>query len=301
MITALLPIVLAFAAGWWLRRIGRLGAAHADGLLRLVARFGLPALILATVSRLPLKAELAWLPLIGALLVLLMWPLSWLGAVALNLPRAGRGVLVTGPMIMNLAFVYPLVVAWGDQAAIARLALIDFGNALLSFTLVYALAAWYGRRDARAGAALRGVLGFPPFWALCGAMVINWRGWSLPEALVSVLAQGGTLLVLLVPLALGVYFRPRLVGGRATVVGVGLRIGAGALLGWGCVSWFALDALSRTMVWAAALAPIGFNTLVFAAREGLDRELAASLASGSVPVAFILLPWLLWWQPQISG
>lgn len=301
MIAGLLPFALAFGLGWWLRRRDWAGANHADGLLRIVVRFGLPALIFAAVSVLPLTSELLLLPLIGGLLVALMWPCSWLAASAMGLPRPSRGVLVTGPMVMNLAFLYPLVAAWGGERAVARLALIDFGNGLLTFTLVYGLAAWYGERDARIGAALGSVVRFPPFWALCLGLLINLLDWPLPEILVTGLARLGTVLVWLVPLALGIYFHPRAAHDSVVAVGIGLRVGVGALLGLACLWWFPVDELSRTLVMAAAMAPVGFNTLVFAARAGLQRELAASLASLSMLPGFGVLAWLLWWQPSAGG
>lgn len=297
----LLPIGLLFAVGWGLRRQGRVERRHADWLLRIVVWIGLPALIFAALSRLPLGAEWALLPLLGALMVVLMWPLAWFAGRMLGLPRPMRGVLITGPMIMNLAFVYPFAVAWGGDGAVARLALLDFGNGLLSFTLVYGLAAWYGRRDARTGAAVIALLTFPPFWALCLALFVNGLGWPLPERLMSLLSGTGTALVLLVPLALGIYFRPAQAHGRALLAGLGLRLGGGTLLGLMLVSWFPLDELSRTMVLAAALAPVGFNTLVFAAHAGLDRDLAASLASVSMPIAFTALLLLFSWRPPAAG
>lgn len=291
-----LSLLLAvFAFGWFGRRLRWLQPAHGDRLLQLVVRVGLPVLIFASVSGLPWVRELLWLPLIGALLVVLMWPIAWLVARRAGLPRARRGVLVTGPMIMNLAFVYPMVVAWGADGAVARLALIDFGNGALGFTLVYGLAGWYGGGHGAVTASVRRVLRFPPFWALGLGVLANLLQWPLPAWLIDALAGLGGGFMLLVPLALGIYFRPSAGEGGAVALGIGLRAGVGVLLGIACVWWFPLDPLSRAMVLAAAAAPIGFNTLVFAARAGLDRELAANMASLSVLLGFVLVPVVLWW------
>lgn len=292
----LAAVVTAFMSGLGLRRFAGLGPPHADVLLRIVVRVGLPALVFASVHSLPLRAELIWLPFAGALLVTLMWPVAWATSRLLALPRSQRGVIIVGPMIMNLALLYPMVVAWDVQGAVARLALIDFGNAALGFTLVYGLAAWYGDGHRTTFAALRGVLSFPPFWALGVGLVSNLAAWQLPVVLVEGLGYFGEWMVLLVPLALGMYFQPRGEARGLLAAGIALRFGAGMLLGGLCVWWLPLDRLSRVLVMAAAMAPVGFNTLVFAARAGLDRRLAANLASVSIVIGLIVVPAWLWWQ-----
>jgi predicted permease len=60
---------------------------------------------------------------------------------------------------------------------------------------------------------------------------------------------------------------------------------------------FDLDGMTRAVLLLGAAAPIGFSAVVFADREGLHREMAASAASISVllgllyvPLALLLLP-----------
>lgn len=299
MTTGLLVMGLAFAGGWWLRRLDWAGPQQAEYLLHLVVWFGLPALIFSSVSTLPWQPGLMLLPLVGACLVATVGLCAWLLARRRTQSPSIRGVLVTGPMIMNLALWYPLVASWGGDQAVARLALIDFGNGLLTFTLVYGLAARYGGGGRNLAGTLGAMLRFPPFWALWLALLVNLLHWSPPALLLDGLRGLGTTLVWLVPVALGIHFRLRAGAVGITAWGVLLRVGVGALLGLALVWLLPLDTLSGAVVLAAAVAPVGFNALVFAAREGLDRDLAANLVSWSVPPALLLLALMFRFQPAM--
>lgn len=292
-IVQFLPIGLLFVVGLGLRHWRVLERRHADRLLRLVVDFGLPALILSSLSRVPLHADLALIPVAAVLTVVTSGLAAYAAGRALRLGRSTLGVFVIGPMIMNLAFEYPFVLAaWGQQG-FAYLVLFDFGNGLLTFTLVYAVASWYGDGGGRIGHALRGVATFPPFWAVLVALTINFSGVLVPTALADALQIAGRWIVLLVMLALGIYFDVRLWRAPALWAALALRLGLGLLLGLTWIGLFGLGGLSRQVVIVAVLAPIGFNTLVYASRENLDKPFAASLASLSVLLALVYLPVLL--------
>lgn len=289
-IVKILPILILFAAGIVLVRSGLLARALADALLRLVVVVGLPALILGSLSRIELTPSLALIPVSAALTILVTGPIAWGIGRWLRLERTTLGSFVVGVMIMNLAFEYPFVLlAWGHEG-FAYLALLDFGNGLLVLTFVYALACWFGGRSQNWQRVLRSLLAFPPFWALLAALGINAAGIKVPESALDALQWLGAGLVLLVPLALGMYFNPRLIRSRALPVAIGLRVGLGLCLGGLWVTLFDLEGLQRSIVLTGTAAPVGFNTLVYASLEGLDREFAASMASVSLLLALGYLP-----------
>ncbi len=289
----LTPVAFAFAAGVMLRGRYRLGPAHAERLLRWVVRLGMPALILGTVTPLVLTPQIARLPAAAVLTVLVMWGLAAAVGRPLHLPRRQRGVQIIGAMIMNLAVVYPFAfAAWGAKGA-GHLAFFDFGNGLIVLTLVYAIAAWYGRADAGLRPVLRALVRFPPFWAMAGALGLNLGGVALPGPLLHGLQWGGAFGVLLVLVAMGIFFRPPRRLPAALVLPLLLRAGAGSALGLLWVRLFGLTGIERAVVIVGAAAPAGFNTLVFASLEGLDRELAAAVVSLSVLLAMVYLPLII--------
>lgn len=289
----LLPIFLLFALGMVLRLRGVVGPAGADRILRWVVNVGLPSLVLVTVSATHLDRDLVLLPLCAGMTVLATFPVVARVAGRLGLERRSQGVVVIGTMIMNMAAEYPLVLAaWGKEG-VGRFALFDLGNAAVVLTVVYALACRYGGHAARWNRMLRRMAAFPPLWALGAALALNLGGVALPRVLAEILELVGGGLVLLLMVALGVHFRARLALPGATAWTIGLRLGLGGLLGLAWVTLFGLSGLDRRVVLLGTLAPVGFNTLVFAAREGLDRRLAATIVSLSLVLALLYLPLVL--------
>ncbi len=289
----LVPVLAAFAAGLALRRLGLAGPPAAARLIALVASLGLPALVLGTVTRLPLAPSVALLPLAAVFVVLASAPLALALVRALGLERREAGAVATGILIMNLAVTYPFAdAAWGAEG-VALLAFFDFGNACVVLTLVYALAAAHGDAGARAGAVVRALLRFPPVWALAAAVAMNLSGLLPPAALLEGLRLAGIAGVLLVVVALGILFRPPCPPRPGVVLAVALRPALGLALAALWVAAWKLEGLARAVVLLGAAAPAGFNTLVFAGLHGLDREAAAATVSLSFAAALLYLPLLL--------
>lgn len=284
------PFVLGIAA----RRRGLLSGRHAGWMLELVLNVGLPALFIANISRLPLSRELLALPA-SAIVIMLAILFSGLRVGRrMGLARADTGALLLCGMSMNTAFLFPFVLAgWGSEA-FAQMALFDLGHALMQGSLVYAVAASFGNRSAGLGEIARKVLAFPLLWALAVALAINISGYRLPGAVVFALDGVGRLILLLLLLALGILFDVRLVRSPSVVATLLLRMVLGLGLGLLLATAFGLSGLPRAVLVLGAAAPIGFNSVVLANREKLNRDLAASAASISVLLGFACVPLALW-------
>lgn len=288
------PVILAFVIGVGLRHFAVLTKSHADKMLRLVVYVGLPALILTSINRIELTYELGFLPLAAALILLGTWPIVVLAGRVMRLPRPTLGAFVIGPMTMNMAFVFPFtIVAWGAEG-FAIAALFDFGNAIVILTLVYGLSCWYGADQRHWLHVLKKILTFPPFIALSIALLMNVTEAPVPSLLMDVIHEAGRVIILLVPVALGIYFNPRISDTGAVAVAVVIRIGFGLLFGFLWVEVFDLQGLARAVVLFSAAAPIGFNTLVFASQHHLNKEFAASIASVSLIMGIFYLPLMLY-------
>jgi predicted permease len=293
-----LLLIGLFAAGFVARRLGWLKPPHAGRMLQLVITVGLPALFLADVSRIPLRADLIALPVSCVLIVLVTWAASLLVGRGMNLARPEQGAMTVCGMSVNNGFLFPFVIAVWGQVGFAQLALFDFGNALCQGSLVYVIAASYGGHATGFTAIARRVLGFPPLWALIVALLLNVYGVALPPWLTTTLGTAGRLVLLLVIIALGVLFDARLLRDARVLATIALRIALGLLLGFGCVWLFDLEGLTRAVVLLGSAAPIGFSAVVIANRENLNRELAASAASISVLLARVYAPLALWLLPR---
>lgn len=289
-----------FAAGFFARRRGWLTPVHAGRMLRLVITAGLPAMFIADVSRIPLRAEFIALP-VSALVIMLAGLAAALAAGrAMRLPRSEQGAVSLCAMSINNGFLFPFVLAAWGQDGFAQLALFDFGHVIGQSTFVYALAAWYGGHDTGVGAILRRMVSFPPLWAVLVALLLNVSGGfeAVPDWLVGLLRLVGQMILLLVIVALGVLFDARLLGDARVIVALALRLLLGAAAGL-LLAWiFGLTGLTRAVLVLGAAAPIGFNAVVFSDRERLHRELAASAASISVLLGLLYVPLALWLLPR---
>ncbi len=291
MLLKLLPVLLAFLAGWGGRRLGWLQRRHADILLASTLWIGLPAIVLGSISNLRLDPQLTGLPLLAMLMVLLFWPLSRLCAGLLRLPPKRRVVMMMAMMIMNLAVTYPFVRAFWGAEGLALLTLFDFGHSLLVITLVYGIAAWYGQGgDARL--MLRSLLRFPPLPALALALLLNLSGIGLwlPLAELLISLGGGWMLLVLVALGICVE-KPGNWTPELWLAVAGRSLG-GAAVGLLLATLFGLEELMLAIVVLGAGAPVGFNTLVFASRQQLDKQFATELVTLSIIFGLAWLPLL---------
>jgi predicted permease len=291
-------LIVLFALGFIARRVGWLKPPHAGFMLRLVITVGLPAMFIADVSRIQLRADLVALPASSLIIMLATWGLSLLLGRALGVSRTDQGTVTIAAMSINNGFLFPFVIAVWGAVGFGQLALFDFGHVLGQSFLVYAIAATYGGHAAGFGAIVRRVLAFPPLWALIVALIINVSGVELPAWAATPLRLVGQWILLLVIVALGVLFDVQLLRDRRVPSIILLRMLAGLLLGWLCTLAFGLTGLTRSVVLLGAAAPIGFNAVVLSHVEKLNRDLAASAASISVVIGLVYVPLALWLLPH---
>ena len=93
-------------------------------------------------------------------------------------------------------------------------------------------------------------------------------------------------------------FDARLARDKRVLTTLALRMVLGLALGFVLAWAFDAEGMTRAVLVLGAAAPIGFSAVVFADREKLHRELAASAASVSVVVGLVLVPLALWLLPR---
>lgn len=289
----LLPIVVMFWLGFMGRRYGYLDARHAGQFLRLVANLGLPCLIIAAFSRIEFKPVYISLPFYAMATVMLMWPAAWLTGRSLRMPVRTLGTFIVGAMILNLAFITPYIITvWGSHGFI-HIALFDFGHSIIVLTLVSAIACRYGHDRARWLYMLRRIVTFPPFLALFYVILSRQLGLVLPAPVLEGAYWLGYLVMLLVVVAMGIYLDLQRLWNRQVMAILLLKPGLGMLIGLGMVGLFRLDGMIKTTVILGCMAPVGFNTLIYAQREKLDTEFAAHIASLTVLLGLLYVPLLI--------
>lgn len=289
----LLPVILIFALGYFLKCIKVFKKEDADLFLKVVFYIASPALIILSITKIILQLNFILLPVSAALIVFFTSALSfWIGKL-LKLQKTTFGTFIVGTTIMNLGFISPFIIAAYGQEGLARLSLFDFANGLLSFTFVYFIACKFSPKNDGRKTIIKKFIASPPIWALFIAIILNFAKIEIPIIVDTYLQQLGNLTVPLIMLSLGIYFNPKFVKNISVFSAVFIRMLIGLIFGFILVKLFNFQGLNRSIVLIASAAPVGYNTLTFSSLENLDKEFAVSIVSCSILIGIILIPVLI--------
>ena len=292
-INKIVPLVLIFILGALLRRGRLFKRADGDILLRVVFYLASPALSVIALSELPLDHRYIFLPVSAAIIVGLMFLLSFPAAHSLKLSKRETGVFLVGTMIMNTNFTLPFLVAIYGNNGLALLTIFDFGSVILIYTFIYMVAVWYGKNDNHLPSMIKKIFLAPPLWAIIIGVALNITDTAIPAPALNLLTLLGNMTVPLIMLSLGIYFELKINHIKPTLIAMGVRSILGGLCGWGLATLFGLEGLPFAIVVVSASAPIGYTTLIYASLEDLDKDFAASMVSLSIFMGFISIPLML--------
>jgi predicted permease len=277
-----------------MKSYGILKQDHGDVFMRLVFYLALPALIILSLSRIELTKDLVWLPIISFTIIMIQFLVSFISGKLLRLERRTHGVLMVGTMIMNIGFALPFVIAAYGEEGLALLSLFDFSNAVLAFTLVYYIACRYGEHGNSSKLLIRKFLFAPPIWALIAGILLNLTDTAIPPVPAHLFQLLGDLTIPLIMIALGIFFNLRLIKPVPVFTGIAIRMFLGLGLGLGFCYILELDGLIKAIVLIGASAPVGFNSIIFASMEKLDKEYAASMVSMAILIGMVYIPLIIY-------
>lgn len=290
----ILPLFLAFFVGIGAKALRLLSKEDAPVLLRFVLSVSLPAIVILSISRLQLSFDLFLIPLSAVIIVFITYFIASFMGKQLKLPKATYGSFLVGAMVMNSAFALPFFSIYQDGAGLALASFFDIGNSFLIFTFIYLQAIKYGDKAHTDKIEWKKFAKLPPLWALAVALVIKGLRLELAPVTMDFLTLLSNPTAPLVMIALGLYFEPQVKQLVPALVAVLIRNGIGLAIGFALAAIFGLEGLNRTVVITCSALPIGFNTLMFAEMENMDREFAATEVSISLIVALFLIPYLMW-------
>lgn len=293
-IEKIFPLFLAFFVGIIARQLKLLSKKDAPILLKTVLNVSLPAVAILAINRMQLQMDLIFIPISAMLIVFGVYAVSKSLEKVLKLPRATYGSFLVGTLVANSAFALPFLAASHQEQGLAMASLFDIGNSIMIFTFIYYQSVKYGDSTHDGKIDWRKFLKLPPLWAFALAFMLKAFNVEFPALAVNFLELMGSPTVPLVMVSLGLYFEPSFKQLEYALLAVLIRMGVGLALGFGLSYIFSLTGLVRTVVISCSALPIGFNTLIFADIENLDREFAATEVSISMIVAMFLIPWLIW-------
>ncbi len=292
-IVKIIPVILIFILGYFLKRIKVLDKQNGDLFLKVVFNIALPALIILSITNIDLTFDLMYLPLIAVLVIMCTYFISRFIGKFFHLNSQSFVVFLVASLIMNIGFTLPFfIAAYGDEG-LARISIFDFANGLLTFTFIYYLACKFGGTSKGSKVLIKKFIYSPPLWALIVALVLNLINVKLPHLGRDFFQILGNMTIPLIMLSLGIYFSPRIIRFGAMSTSIFIRMGVGFLLGLLFVNLFNLEGLNQIIVLIGASAPVGYNTLTFSSMENLDKEFAASIISYSILIGIIFIPLLI--------
>lgn len=293
----LLLLVVAFAAGIFLRKTGRFPDSTPMALNGFVIHVSLPALTLLHVHALELDRSLALTALMPWLFFGAAWGFYRLVGRALALPRRTVGALILVTGLGNTSFVgLPMIEAWYGKEWLGVGVVADqLGSFIALSTLGLLTAAAYSSGTTSPREIARRVLLFPPFQALVLAVLL--RPVAYPDAMVSVLQRLGDTIAPLALASVGFQLRFRLAPGVLPPLALGLAFKL--LLGPALVYLLYVIVFGnggpviRITIFEAAMAPM-ITAGIIAIDHELDPPLVTLLIGVGIPLSFLTLAgW--WW------
>ena len=286
---ALAPVVAGFLTGALLRRIGVASGDDGRFLLLLNLLVCMPALMLRSLTQVPLSVEFAIFPLSALVMVSVG---RMIGGAASRSMHVGhdRAILIMGFMVVNAAFALPFVETVYGAAGVARLAAFDAVNNALVMTWVYAVAVRANPEAShRPRRAFWFVLRTPPIYAVAAGLLLNVTGTTIPGWLAGSVDVFAAASPLLISVGTGLLFLPRRhpAGRRALVVATARPV-AGLSVATMLALALGLDGADRGVLLLLGAAPMGFVLVTFASLERLDAELAAQCLTLSLLTGFLL-------------
>jgi predicted permease len=288
----ILPPILIFFIGYFLKRIGLLKKDDANLFLRLCFYIGFPSIYLLSIPDLHLSTNLIPLVIAPIVVIFSTYFLALCTARLLKLKRTPFGVFLLACMLMNGTFLFPFFLSIYGLRGIATYSFFDLSGALLTFSFTYSLACLYGERIKGMTFIFKKLLLSPPIWGIVIGILLNYLQVQLPLVITNTLQDTANLVTPLFMLSLGIHFHFTFSNFRLIIPAILIRSLGGFLVGLTIVTLFHMEGLPRIVTLIYSAAPVGLNTLVFSTLEKLDIEFAANIVSLSVLLGLIFVPFL---------
>ena len=274
----------------------------AEVINALVLNLLLPALVISVVSQLTFSASMLLVPLIAWLAMGACALVIRLTARARKWPRDVEGALLLTAVLGNTAFLgYPLTRAYLGEASLGTAVLYDqLGSFLVLSTFGLWVAASYGggkqTQAITLAFAVRRILSFPAFVALCVALALSFFDFPLPGQVKLLIDDVAALLVPLAMFAIGLNFSalPPAKQGMPLFIGLSVKMLLMPLLALG-MAQLLLDRQAMQVVAFEAAMPPMVTAAALAANAKLAPQLAAAMAGLGTVLAIFWLPLLGLW------
>lgn len=290
----ILIIIISIAVGFFCKKLGLLTKKDGETILtKLVFYIFMPAAVFLSMSRVAISGDFFALPFTAAAIMIVCFAVSWFYTGWRKIENKTKGTAIIAAMTINTAMgLLPIFqLLYGDEG-FARVAILDFSVAIITFSLVYFIAVHYGDEKNISGKikqSLMKTVKFPTLWALILGISVNVLNISLPVLITDSLDFLSKPLVPMLLIALGLYFEPKLYKIKLLIPIIVMKIGVGLLIGFLMVWLFNLEGINRLVVLVASAAPSAYNTVVYSVKEKLDEDFAIAIVTATMIINIIAI------------
>jgi predicted permease len=292
----LLTSLIIILIGYFIKKLRIITEAEGKVLSKVILYVTFPALIFDTVSELPIKYSLVFLPFIPIVFCLLLFGICYI--MFRNQPEQIKGVLFMAATGFNIGlFAYPIIEAiWGKEG-LQYMAMFDLGNAFVVLGLSYSLGSVFSPQRTGAGNAidikymLKKLVMSVPLISYTAALLFNVMGITFPVLVSDVISSVARANMALVLLLLGIYLKFRLDKSFSKQLYAILLIRFVLALLAGITLFYILpfDKLYRTIVLIALILPVGLTVIPFSDEFGYNTRFAGAIANMSILISFVLM------------
>jgi len=289
----ILPINLMFLIGYILKKSSVLSKEAGGAILKLIFYAMVPFILYHSIRQVELSARILLYPLAAVLIHGLMYLVgAGIYKTFYSLTK-DRAILISSLMIMNTGFILPFFMVFYKREDIWRVGVLDLGNAVMVFTVVYSLFLEKEKKKRKLKTKILFFLKNPPLVGIFMGILVNIFKLETPSTVVIISERFLDMLGPLIMIALGLYFEPKFKRKKLTV-GISLiKFSFGYMLATLLTFISGIGGVDRAVLYLMACSPVGVNVLTFSILTGSDTEQASSIVSFSIILNLILTPMLL--------
>ncbi len=285
-----LPIVILILVGVFIRVAGIVGRDERLAITRLVLYITVPAALFNSLAHSDLTSNMAGLSIIGFVLPWVLAGVMYLVTPDLKERPEQRGVMLTGMVVLGV-FAYPFFEAFWGSEGLTHIGMYDVGNALFagSGAVLFSGACGARRQKGITWESVKRMITSPVLLGAMAGLAVSLLNIQLPLIIstsIDKLAAANTPMAMI---GVGLFLEPKaahwsLIGRYAAV-----RMLLGGLLGWAGALLLGLTGLEIVTAVIASSLPAGTIALVYAGKEGMDTEFAASMISMTILIGIVAI------------
>ncbi|MDA1354363.1 MAG: AEC family transporter [bacterium] len=287
MVLPLIGMVTCFLVGLLLRSHPKHDPL-AHGLMKGVIFVAFPSLIFPLAYQAPFQFDMGIYLLFVPMLLIVTAAVCFFLGRRLGLSAPLQGSLTISAMAMNTGLILPLVLVFFGEAAAGLLIILDVLFSISAFSVVWFLAHLYSDQKQFGFTGLKRAFLLPPVWAIVLGLGLRYSGLSVPNGVIDGLLVLGKVSILMLPVAIGLFFRLDRHDNTWLSAMVLTRILIGGLVGLFFVFQFKISAPYSHAILLCAIAPTGIKGVMISHMAGVDDNFVATSISLTTVVSMIL-------------